>query len=210
MKARLAILFCSFISLGSMAQQDQQQAVNTTQTRRSGIEYRHDLRLGIGTPPPRDIQKEYCEPSNSPEESTTPNFYMFYGYRIIKGLKVVGTISYYNDYKERIRPGHAGSGSDFYASNSGLNHHVRITPGVQYEWYNRGIVTMYSELGLTFDITKRYDHHQGVTYHDDVKLYVRPNVTPFGITVGRKLFGFAEVLSFGPRGFINAGIGYRF
>lgn len=217
------LLLCGLLSLGSMAQE--QPIKKAKKVRLPHIEYRHDFRAGIGTPAPRQtcgVRGDIAPPLDldnqpirenevTPNLSGTPNFYVYYGYRIIKGLKVTATVSYYNDYYPRVDTYTSGHDGDFWAGGTGRNHHIRIAPAVQYEWYNRGIVTMYSELGVTFDITKKTeDEFQGVTYNNGTKLYIRPNLTPFGITVGKKVFGFAEVLSLGPRGIVSAGIGYRF
>lgn len=122
-------------------------------------------------------------------------------------MKVTGTLSYYRD-RETNDPWRPNPNlPDNYCYNEA---HFRITPAVQYEWFNRGLVTMYSDIGFTFEFSSKQHYVDGVLTTDGVFPYFRPNFTPFGITVGKKLFGFAELVSFGPRGFINAGIGYRF
>lgn len=160
------------------------------------IEYRHDLRAGIGLG--RDTK--HIQTSGT-EFSYSPNLYVYYGYRIVKGLKVTATVSHYK-YK-----GHSKASTPDFTNRES---HFRISPAVQYEWFNRGIVTMYSDAGLTVDVTSREYKTDGIITDDGTYTYVRPNVTPFGITVGKKLFGFAELFSFGPRGFFNMGVGYRF
>lgn len=209
-KVLVSLLFSlTLFSLTSVAQESKKEM------RKAPIDYRHDLRIGIGTPSPREFQAAaiFDHNDNKAIKTSSVNIYAYYGYRIIKGLKVTGTFSYYNDYRARISADESISTSDeFWADGScpGRFSHYRITPAVQYEWFNRGIVTMYSDLGCTFDITHKYDEFEGEVYQNTTRLYIRPNVTPFGITVGKKLFGFAEVFSFGPRGLFNAGIGYRF
>lgn len=206
MKKHALILLLASLSLTGLAQEESRQK----RTRLPHIEYRHDFRVGVGVPTP-DFQRPGFDASTS---STTPNIYFFYGYRIIKGLKVTATVSYQNSYGQRlesIEPPTRIYMDSYYAGGYGRNHHIRISPAVHYEWYNRGIVTMYSDMGVTFDISvKRDDFLNGVEVNRGTRLYFRPNVTPFGITVGKKWFGFAELFSFGPRGLFNAGAGYRF
>lgn len=212
MRKHALILLLASLSLASFAQDETRQK----RAKLPHIEYRHDFRIGVGVPPPRLLMTYayFDEQGRRPITSSIPEIYAFYGYRVVKGFKVVATLSYYNNYSERLSHGeyHRGDSPDGpWGGGFGRNHHIRLTPAVQYEWYNRGIVTMYSEVGLTLDlIVKTDDSYQGVQYKSRPELRVRPNVTPFGITVGKKWFGFAEVFSFGPRGMFNAGLGYRF
>lgn len=209
MKKQALVLLLACLSLTGFAQEESRQK----RTRLPHIEYRHDFRVGVGVPTPEFQRHSIGTCSNT----ATPNIYFFYGYRVIKGFKVTATVSYQNLFGQRlesIAPPTRGSSSDldpYYAGGYGRNHHIRISPAVHYEWYNRGIVTMYSDMGVTFDISvKRDDFLNGVEVNRGTRLYFRPNVTPFGITVGKKWFGFAELFSFGPRGLFNAGAGYRF
>lgn len=201
-KALLLSLLSIIVCLSSNAQ-------------RKRIEYRHDLRAGVGLPTPVTLNRPYIsenEKESLPRAWASANYYLYYGYRIIKGLKVTGTVSYYTIFEPRFAstpyyPECNIAGGD----NSGRYHHLRLSPAVQYEWFNRGIVTMYSDVGCTFDFTSRYDQYQGAVYHDKKFMEIRANFTPFGITIGgKKLFGSAELFSFGPRGLFNIGLGYRF
>lgn len=212
MKKYGLILLLASLSLTGFTQVE----IRSKYTRLPQIEYRHDLRVGIGVPPPRLLMTYayFDDQGRGPIKFSTPEMYAFYGYRVVKGFKVVATLSYYNNYSERLShdqysPEDGPHGP--WGGGVGRNHHIRFTPAVQYEWYNRGIVTMYSEVGVTLDlIVKTDDSYQGVQYRSGPELRVRPNVTPFGITVGKKWFGFAEVFSLGPRGIFTAGAGYRF
>lgn len=164
------------------------------------IEYRHDLRAGIGLPTP----KYFGSCNGITTEYSNPNLYVYYGYRIHKGWKATVALSHYTNHEFTKEP------QSGYPNINDRESHFRITPAVQYEWFNRGLVTMYSDIGLTVEFTAKEYKTDGVITDDGRYTYVRPNVTPFGITVGKKLFGFAELFSFGPRGFFNMGVGYRF
>ncbi len=78
-------------------------------------------------------------------------------------------------------------------------------PVVRFAWLNRGIVQLYSGVGLGATYEK---------YDDTLSSWVRGyhaayDVTFIGITVGRKWFGYFDIGA-GNRGVISAGFGYRF
>ncbi len=82
-----------------------------------------------------------------------------------------------------------------------------IIPTVRFSWIDRPLVKCYSELQIscTFDLlrnsadrTERWNHSYAL---------VAPMLA--GVSVGRRLYGFAE-LGTGLRGVVCAGIGYRF
>lgn len=82
-----------------------------------------------------------------------------------------------------------------------------ITPAVRLNWIDRPMVKCYSELQIscafdlmrsTADDAERWNHY-----------YVVVAPTLAGISVGRQLYGFAE-LGTGLHGVVCAGIGYRF
>lgn len=85
-------------------------------------------------------------------------------------------------------------------------HGITIMPIVRFAWLNRGIVQLYSGVGLG-PMVSIYES----------KLYSKPatrwgcnyDVTFIGITVGSKWFGYLDV-GVGGRGIVSAGLGYRF
>ena len=81
-----------------------------------------------------------------------------------------------------------------------------IMPKARFAWYRRGIVQLYSTIGLGVGVLHRERHLEG--YGDLIDAYCAFDIKPFGIAVGRKWFGFAEV-GYGASGVINVGVGYR-
>lgn len=79
-----------------------------------------------------------------------------------------------------------------------------LMPMIRFAWLRRGIVQLYSGLGLGFNIARAEEPER--RYAEAVWGY---DVTFFGISVGRKLFGYVDVGA-GQRGVVSVGIGYRF
>lgn len=159
------------------------------------IPYRHDFRIGIGYMAPGGFYRPMVALGDS-YGSTAP-IYIFYGYRIVGGLKVAMTLGY-------NQTSHTNTNTNYDVHN----HNFRIAPAIQYEWFNRGLVTMYSDIGFNWIIPSghvdSYDNYHPMGY-------ITPNITPFGMTIGGKnWFGHIELFSLGARGLFNAGVGYRF
>ena len=85
-----------------------------------------------------------------------------------------------------------------------MSHNITLMPIVRFAWLRRGIVQLYSGvgLGLSLSFTERVEDR-----------YVLPDVafdaTFVGISVGRDLFGYLDIGA-GSRGVISFGVGYRF
>lgn len=145
---------------------------------RGRIDFRHDFRLGVGYGDVSFIGLLKHSVNNALLKRFDVGF--SYSYRVVKGLKVGLNLA------GGIMEGNIKSSV------------FKIAPMVQYEWVRSRIVTLYSELGVQFDVNK--NGFGGVDL----------NVTPIGITIGRELFFFAEAGAFGVKGFVNGGVGYRF
>ena len=81
-----------------------------------------------------------------------------------------------------------------------------VMPVARFAWYRQGIVQLYSSVGIGLGVERWVRYHYGKENMFDV--YCAFDVKPFGISVGRKWFGFAEV-GYGARGVINVGFGCR-
>ncbi len=86
---------------------------------------------------------------------------------------------------------------------------ITFMPMLRVHWLNGKLYSLYSVVGLGLGV--EHDHNcdkkgKNDTYND---LLVPGQFTPFGITVGRRLFGFAEV-GVGAQGCLICGIGYKF
>lgn len=87
-----------------------------------------------------------------------------------------------------------------------------IMPSATFIYSNRRVVQLYSEVSLGAGIkTEKFWAEKNSTGHDEshTTAYFAYQLTPFGIRVGRKFAGFAEV-GIGYRGCLNAGVSYRF
>jgi hypothetical protein len=84
------------------------------------------------------------------------------------------------------------------------NHNISLMPIVRFAWLRRGIVQLYSGvgLGMSLSVAERVDDRHVVA---DVAF----DVTFFGISVGRNFFGYLDIGA-GSRGVVSFGVGYRF
>ena len=81
---------------------------------------------------------------------------------------------------------------------------IAFLPAVRFSYLNKKYVTLYS--GLSTGFLLNFEKENGST---DVYFHPTFQLTAFGVSVGRKFFGYTEV-GLGYKGFITAGIGYRF
>lgn len=89
--------------------------------------------------------------------------------------------------------------------NSGVS--VTFLPEARFNWVNRRLVRMYSAVGLGLSVGSLYERDYG---RSDTMIYPVFQITPVGISVGRGVYGFAE-LGVGTQ-YIGgaAGVGIRF
>lgn len=123
-----------------------------------------------------------------------------YGYWVNEWLSVGASVTYmaglrniFDDYtKERMMTLHEDD--------------LSIMPIVRMAWYRRGIVQLYSSVGvgIGLNIWSRYYDGREIMH----EIYCAFDLKPLGIAVGRRCFGFVEV-GYGSRGLINAGFGVR-
>lgn len=122
-----------------------------------------------------------------------------YYYRPLKWFWVGGTLGYFNasgTYYNLLTDQKMGKYE---------RHMINIMPSVRFAYLNRPHLNLYSGLSLGLSIA-----HQSWPI-DASKSGVSAcfQVTCFGVSVGEKLFGFAEI-GFGMKGLGCFGIGYRF
>lgn len=84
--------------------------------------------------------------------------------------------------------------------------YTTVMPVVNFTWVNRGIVKLYSGIGVGLDfISERNPQLEDYASSVDAGF----QLTFVGLTVGRRLFGFTE-FGMGNHGFFTIGMGYRF
>lgn len=127
---------------------------------------------------------------------TTGAYTLSYGYRFSRRFDLSATLSYARDYR-RDYSNLNGAPIGRYAVD-----HLTVMPMIRGTWIDRRSVRLYSALGLGVAAV-RDDERSGCRMRAAVQ------GTYIGVSVGRRLFGFAE-LGAGVHGVLIAGIGYRF
>ena len=136
---------------------------------------------------------------------TTPAFNFTYGYQVYSWLNVgvVGTFaSFYRNSYDLLTDNLITKKRDSYLS---------FMPTVRFDWVRSNVVRLYSSIGLGsafFTETTRNYIRSDVGF-SNTEFSISADITPFGISVGRRLFFFGE-LSLGFNGFAKCGVGYRF
>lgn len=124
---------------------------------------------------------------------------LVYGYRVSRPIEVGVSLSYAAYWRDLMRA------SDRSVASHQREHYVTLMPFARFMWLNRRSVQLYSavQLGCQWGYKKYYmDGYSGFTY-------LTGQFTPFGIRVGRRLFGYVE-WGIGARGLFVGGIGYSF
>ncbi len=88
-------------------------------------------------------------------------------------------------------------------------HFLIVMPTVRFVWLKRDLVRMYSTLSVGVVrswMCTNYDYAAPVRISSSE---LGLEIIPIGISVGRRVFGFAE-LGYSDRGWLNMGVGFRF
>lgn len=180
----------------------------------------HEFRLGVGAYPLiYDISESkyptYGFQSNdlshtydrnliyAGPEYVTGSLSLGYVYNIKRWLSAGATVSYYGRYRtyyDRITDARLGSHN---------MHNISITPTVRFTYLNRKYVSLYSSVGLGLGVCTVSGNVEGVG-REATELFFTGHITPFGVSAGNKVFGFAEVLGLGNQGAFVIGVGYKF
>ncbi len=190
--------------------------------RRPDFHPEHDVRIGIGANPLNsyltgwktvrgcvDWDESYATLSGRYNENLigVGPTYTFgalsaaYTYRPVRWLEVGATLVYVGEYSTRYY------NIDKAKVSHDMVHDISIIPTVRFMYYSSGVVRLYSKVGFGIGIHVEKTEYSYGSGTDVVPAW---EVCLFGISVGRRVFGYAEVLSFGATGLVSAGIGYRF
>lgn len=150
----------------------------------------------------------YCFPGEFPGERryyegplrTTGGLGVAYGYRVRRWLEVGASFTYAGYYCNLLRTSDGGVASRL------REHYLTLMPYVRFSWLNRRSVRLYASLHAGYQLGIERDYKMDKA---DKNHYFGGQFTPFGISVGRRLFGYAEI-GVGMRGVFVGGIGYRF
>ena len=85
-----------------------------------------------------------------------------------------------------------------------------FVPTVRFSYLNRRNVRLYSSVGIGYGLClERTKDSNGALTQSYKSAFVPVQFTPIGVSVGRRLYGFAE-LTVGSMANLSAGIGFRF
>lgn len=124
---------------------------------------------------------------------------LVYGYRASRWVEVGVSLSYAAYGRDLFRA------TDRRVVSCRREHYVTLMPFARFMWLNRRSVQLYSavQLGCQWGYEKYYMGSYGSF------TYLTGQFTPFGIRVGRRLFGYVE-WGVGARGLFVGGVGYSF
>lgn len=178
--------------------------------------YKHELRLTVGANPLEHLDfgwggmtynSEFLQPDDflyNGAYKTTCGYSLSYMYSPRKWLAFGLNAGYVGWWQSQF------SSTTNALHSTSFEHHIMIVPTVRFSYFNRRYVRLYSSLGIGYGacLGRTRDSNGALT-----KSYNEPFVpvqfTPIGVSVGRRLFGFAEV-TVGSMANLSAGIGYRF
>lgn len=96
------------------------------------------------------------------------------------------------------------------AVSTSTERHLMFVPTVRFTYLNRPMVRLYSSIGIGVGFCReRTRNVDGRLEFSENSRFCPAEVTFLGVSVGRRLFGFAE-LNVGSLGCCSAGIGYKF
>ena len=203
-----------FVAHGAMAQSRTRSVVETDSTTVVTIvktiphfSPKHEIRVGIGTVSlPTllaldegwgydDYYRDFRRDMQFADTYLTPrhfvgNYSLSYTYHDRKWLQYGGQVVFGASTRSRkdAQTGNKIENKNYYV--------LSVMPTVRFNWFYRERVQMYSSVSLGL-----------CTDFED--LYVWGDMTLFGCSFGRKMFGFVE-LGGGMSGWLRAGFGYRF
>lgn len=94
--------------------------------------------------------------------------------------------------------------------STNYEHHIMFVPTVRFSYLNRRNVRLYSSIGIGYGLClDRAKDSNGALTRSYKSAFAPVQFTPIGVSVGRRLFGFAE-LTVGSMANLSVGIGYKF
>lgn len=206
LSARVFFVLAILVMSGRISVSAQETAPDmTTSEKKEPSDFRYELRIGWGGIPLMDTEVFYD--GYSPVLTYDRVFYhpsslesIYMGYRGIGYM--TGIISAEMDINFKrwfaltIGIGFNGMYQTVYDSvtgqKSGCNRGVAVSvlPEARFNWLNRNLVRMYSAAGIGIVIGGKRNMDYGSS---EYFLYPAFQLTPVGISVGRKVYGFVEL-----------------
>jgi hypothetical protein len=208
MRKKLLLLFIWFIVLAAKSQQIDGQ--------KPFLPY-HDIRIGVGYEPfEADKIKlfnftdffyipDYFSTKDyySGARFTTNSWFVEYVYQFSPKFGFGATmnyLSYYNNY-------FGGSTDEVVGRN--LTQHFSLYPVLRMTWYRTHNFSAFSTVGLGARYITNFDMIHGMKTLTQ-NWGISGQLTLFGFTLGKNVYGFCDFLTLGSQGMLHAGIGYRF
>lgn len=218
MKKFLLTVTLTLFAIAAMAQSD--RIVERVVTYTTPFIPEHDFRLGIGIIPltyGTGDNGRGCYDSSPPYYNDGGDYYntergfktcainLSYSYRAERWLEVGVLLSYNGTYDDVYLHRNANR----YIVGSRDVTDISLIPMVRFSWYRSKYVRLYSAVGagITFSASR---YETDIVRERDLEYGFAGQLTAFGISAGRNLFGFAELGSVGSAGVVAFGIGYRF
>ena len=220
MKRSILIAIALLLSVGVSAQSHgNRQSFDFS--RKNGISDKHEFRLTVGVTPlfEDDFYVYDYEPSVTqrypnviyPSDltyrgalKTSGGYALSYMYSPVKWFAV----GLYAGYVSEWQTTHLRTTQAVISKTS--ERHLMLVPTVRFTYLNRPIVRLYSSIGVGVGFCReRTRNVEGYLENNQRETFCPAQITLLGVSVGRRLFGFAE-LSTGSLGVCTAGIGYRF
>lgn len=132
-----------------------------------------------------------------------PSVGLSYTYRAKRWCEVGAVVAYTGSFNKR----YAVDGD--YCVGSCKEHFLIVMPTVRFVWLRRDLVRMYSSVSLGIVgswMRTNYDYTSPLCIGSLMPAF---EAIPIGLSVGRQVFGFAE-LGYSDRGWLNVGVGFRF
>jgi len=180
----------------------------------------HDIRFGIGYKPIEaaaitffdddwwfDEERKFIDFDANDYYSgaryTTNALFGEYIYQANKWFGVGATLTYFAYFN-----GYYDVQSD---ARIGMNiaQHISIYPTVRLTWVNNPGFRIYSSFGLRTRIVSETNRLNS-DRTNELRNSISGQMTVFGITVGKRIYGFSDLSTIGTQGFLNVGIGCRF
>lgn len=178
--------------------------------KRAPLTGRHELRLGLGIQPLiPDVYIDY-ELSSSrssvfnyqANQVKAPSFNADWSYRLRHWLSLGAMVSFGGIYRK-----YNDSFDDIHLFTY-RREFLSLMPIVRFYWFNSRSVNFYSSVGFGLGVSS-VKNNKGYEGIHELALLPSYTLNFFGISVGRKLFGYTE-LGFSSSGIIQFGIGYRY
>lgn len=133
---------------------------------------------------------------------TTNAIFCEYMYQPSKWFSVGATVTYFayfNHYYDVQTDASVGTN---------YVHHFSLYPTLRFTWLNTPMLSMYSAFGLGRRVVYESDKTPLTSSHS-FRSNIAGQITLLGFTLGKKVYGFTDLITIGTQGEITFGIGYR-